>query len=49
VGALGVSKKQLMGINGNIKIEEFMEKDLALQLEDITFNINKFKKFCNGK
>jgi hypothetical protein len=31
------------------KIEEFMEKDLALQLEDITFNINKFKKFCNGK
>ena len=37
-----------MGINGNIKIEEFMEKDLAPQLEDIIFNINKFKKFCNG-
>jgi hypothetical protein len=31
------------------KIEEFMEKDLAPQLEDITFNINKFKEFCNGK
>jgi hypothetical protein len=31
------------------KIEEFMEKDLAPQLEDIIFNINKFKEFCNGK
>jgi hypothetical protein len=31
------------------KIEEFMEKDLAPQLEDIIFNINKFKQFCNGK
>jgi len=31
------------------KIEEFMEKDLAPQLEDIIFNVNKFKEFCNGK
>jgi hypothetical protein len=31
------------------KIEEFMEKDLDSHLEDITFNINKFKEFCNGK
>jgi hypothetical protein len=29
------------------KIEEFMEKDLSSQLEDIIFNINKFKEFCN--
>jgi hypothetical protein len=29
------------------KIEEFMEKDLSSQLEDITFNVNKFKEFCN--
>lgn len=31
------------------KIEEFMEKDLESQIEDIIFNINKFKEFCNGK
>lgn len=31
------------------KIEEFMEKDLDSHLEDIIFNINKFKEFCNGK
>lgn len=31
------------------KIEEFMEKDLESHLEDITFNVNKFKEFCNGK
>lgn len=31
------------------KIEEFMEKDLEPQIEDIIFNINKFKEFCNGK
>ena len=29
------------------KIEEFMEKDLSSQLEDIIFNVNKFKEFCN--
>jgi len=28
------------------KIEEFMEKDLSPQLEDIIFNVNKFKEFC---
>jgi len=28
------------------KIEEFMEKDLSSQLEDIIFNVNKFKEFC---
>ena len=31
------------------KIEEFMEKDLSSSLEDIIFNVNKFKEFCNGK
>jgi hypothetical protein len=31
------------------KIEEFMEKDLESHLEDIIFNINKFKEFCNKK
>lgn len=31
------------------KIEEFMEKDLDSHLEDIIFNVNKFKEFCNGK
>jgi hypothetical protein len=30
------------------KIEEFMEKDLSSQLEDIIFNVNKFKEFCNN-
>jgi hypothetical protein len=29
------------------KIEEFMEKDLDSKLEDIIFNVNKFKEFCN--
>ena len=29
------------------KIEEFMEKNLDSQLEDIIFNVNKFKEFCN--
>lgn len=29
------------------KIEEFMEENLDSQLEDIIFNINKFKEFCN--
>jgi hypothetical protein len=29
------------------KIEEFMEKDLSSQLEDIKFNVERFKKFCN--
>ena len=31
------------------KIEEFMEKDLESHLEDVIFNINKFKEFCNKK
>jgi hypothetical protein len=30
------------------KIEEFMEKDLSPNIEDIIFNINKFKQFVNG-
>jgi hypothetical protein len=29
------------------KIEEFMEKDLSSQLENIIFNVNRFKEFCN--
>ena len=29
------------------KIEEFMEENLDFELEDIIFNINKFKEFCN--
>jgi hypothetical protein len=29
------------------KIEEFMEENLDSKLEDIIFNINKFKEFCN--
>jgi hypothetical protein len=29
------------------KIEEFMEMNLDTKLEDITFNVNKFKEFCN--
>jgi hypothetical protein len=29
------------------KIEEFMEMDLDTKLEDIIFNVNKFKEFCN--
>jgi len=29
------------------KIEEFMEENLDSQLEDIIFNVKKFKEFCN--
>jgi hypothetical protein len=29
------------------KIEHFMEMNLDSQLEDIIFNVNKFKEFCN--
>jgi hypothetical protein len=29
------------------KIEEFMEENLDSQLENIIFNVNKFKEFCN--
>lgn len=29
------------------KIEEFMEINLDTKLEDIIFNVNKFKEFCN--
>jgi hypothetical protein len=29
------------------KIEEFMEENLDSKLEDIIFNVNKFKEFCN--
>lgn len=49
VGALG-QRYSDMGLltKPSNKIEEFMEKDLAPQLEDIIFNVNMFKKFCNG-
>jgi hypothetical protein len=49
VGALG-QRYSDMGLltKPSNKIEEFMEKDLAPQLEDIIFNVYKFKKFCNG-
>ena len=49
VGALGQRYSDIgLLIKPSNKIEEFMEKDLAPQLEDIIFNIYKFKKFCNG-
>lgn len=49
VGALGQRYSDIgLLTKPSNKIEEFMEKDLAPQLEDIIFNINKFKKFCNG-
>lgn len=49
VGALG-QRYSDMGLltKPSNKIEEFMEKDLAPQLEDIIFNVYMFKKFCNG-
>lgn len=49
VGALGQRYSDIgLLTKPSNKIEEFMEKDLAPQLEDIIFNVNKFKKFCNG-
>ena len=48
VGALGQRYSDIgLLTKPSNKIEEFMEKDLAPQLEDIIFNIYKFKKFCN--
>ena len=32
---------------GSNKIEEFMEQNLEDKLEDIIFNVNVFKNFCN--
>lgn len=49
VGALGQRYSDIgLLTKPSNKIEEFMEKDLAPQLEDIIFNVNMFKKFCNG-
>jgi len=47
-GALGIRYQEggLLTKPSN-KIEEFMEQDLTKNLEDIIFNINAFKKFCN--
>jgi hypothetical protein len=47
-GALGIKYTE----NGLLekpkeKIEEFMEENLDSKLEDIIFNVNKFKEFCN--
>lgn len=49
VGALGQRYSDIgLLTKPSNKIEEFMEKDLAPQLEDIIFNVYKFKNFCNG-
>jgi hypothetical protein len=46
-GALGIKYTEIGLLEKpKEKIEEFMEKDLSSQLEDIIFNINKFKEFC---
>lgn len=48
VGALGERYSDIgMLTKPSNKIEEFMESDLTDKLEDIKFNINKFKTFCN--
>lgn len=48
VGALGERYSDIgLLTKPSNKIEEFMEKDLTDKLEDIKFNINKFKTFCN--
>jgi hypothetical protein len=47
-GALGIRYGEvgLLDKPSN-KIEEFMEQNLEDKLEDIIFNVNVFKKFCN--
>ena len=47
-GALGIryGENGLLSKPSN-KIEEFMEQDLTENLEDIIFNVDSFKKFCN--
>jgi hypothetical protein len=47
-GALGIRYSDVgMLEKPSNKIEEFMEKDLEEQLEDIKFNVERFKRFCN--
>lgn len=47
-GALGIKYGE-MGLltKPSNKIEEFMEQNLEDKLEDIIFNVNAFKNFCN--
>lgn len=47
-GALGIKYGDIGLLEKPLnKIEEFMEKDLSSQLEDIKFNVERFKRFCN--
>jgi hypothetical protein len=47
-GALGIRYSEIgLLTKPSNKIEEFMEQNLEDKLEDIIFNVNAFKKFCN--
>ena len=47
-GALGTRYSEIgLLTKPSNKIEEFMEQNLEDKLEDIIFNVNAFKKFCN--
>jgi hypothetical protein len=47
-GALGIRYSEIgLLTKPSNKIEEFMEQNLEDKLEDIIFNVNTFKKFCN--
>ena len=48
VGALGQRYAEIgMLTKPTNKIEEFMESNLEDKLEDIKYNVNRFRKFCN--
>ena len=48
VGALGQRYAEVgMLTKPTNKIEEFMESNLEDKLEDIKYNVNRFRKFCN--
>jgi hypothetical protein len=47
-GALGIRYTEIGLLEKpKEKIEKFMEMNLDSKLEDIIFNVNKFKEFCN--
>jgi len=47
-GALGIRYSEIgLLTKPSNKIEEFMEQNLEDKLEDIIFNVNAFKNFCN--
>lgn len=47
-GALGIRYEEIGLLEKpSNKIEEFMEADLEERLEDIKFNVERFKRFCN--